>query len=124
MVEEISVACREQDIGTDQINSAMQQLDKVIQQNASSSEQMSATTEELSSQAEQLKSVISFFVVDGDDQGTSAFMAPKTARRPELARLPGKTKAWSAKPGQKPGKGKGFVLDMSDNNDDSRFDQY
>ncbi|WP_313412400.1 methyl-accepting chemotaxis protein, partial [Rhodospirillum rubrum] len=35
LVSEISAACREQDIGGDQINQAIQQLDKVTQQNAS-----------------------------------------------------------------------------------------
>ena len=43
LVTEISAACREQDVGADQINQAIQQLDKVTQQNASASEQMSAT---------------------------------------------------------------------------------
>ena len=47
LVSEISAACREQDVGADQINQAIQQLDKVTQQNASASEQMSATSEEL-----------------------------------------------------------------------------
>ena len=54
LVTEISAACREQDVGADQINQAIQQLDKVTQQNASASEQMSATSEELAAQAEQL----------------------------------------------------------------------
>ena len=31
LVEEISAACREQDIGADQVNQAIQQLDKVTQ---------------------------------------------------------------------------------------------
>jgi methyl-accepting chemotaxis protein len=35
LVEEISAACREQDVGASQINEAIQQLDKVTQQNAS-----------------------------------------------------------------------------------------
>jgi methyl-accepting chemotaxis protein len=64
LVEEISAACREQDIGAEQVNQAIQQLDKVIQQNASASEQMSATSEELAAQAEQLQASISFFHVD------------------------------------------------------------
>ncbi len=61
LVAEISAACREQDIGADQVNQAIQQLDKVIQQNAGASEQMSATSEELAAQAEQLQSSIAFF---------------------------------------------------------------
>jgi methyl-accepting chemotaxis protein len=43
LVTEISASCREQDVGGDQINQAIQQLDKVTQRNASASEQMSAT---------------------------------------------------------------------------------
>jgi methyl-accepting chemotaxis protein len=69
LVAEISAACREQDIGADQINQAIQQLDKVTQQNASASEQMSATSEELAAQAEQLQSSISYFRTDGHDAG-------------------------------------------------------
>jgi len=64
LVQEISAACREQDIGADQINVAIQELDKVIQQNASASEEMSATAEELSTQAEQLQQMTSFFQMD------------------------------------------------------------
>ena len=48
LVEEISAACREQDIGANQVNQAIQQLDKVIQQNAGAAEEMSATSEALS----------------------------------------------------------------------------
>jgi methyl-accepting chemotaxis protein len=64
LVAEISAACREQDIGGDQINQAIQQLDKVTQQNASASEQMSATSEELAAQSEQLQSSITYFRID------------------------------------------------------------
>ncbi len=75
LVEEISAACREQDIGADQVNQAIQQLDKVIQQNTSAAEQMSSTSEELAAQAEQLQSSIAFFRLDGSmrmGMGTSA----------------------------------------------------
>jgi methyl-accepting chemotaxis protein len=64
LVEEITAACREQDVGSSQINQAIQQLDKVGQQNSSASEQVSSTAEELASQAEQLQSTISFFKID------------------------------------------------------------
>ncbi|TNC05789.1 methyl-accepting chemotaxis protein, partial [Methylobacterium terricola] len=65
LVEEISAACREQDVGSGQINQAIQQLDKVTQQNASASEQVSATSEELAAQAEQLQATIGYFRIDG-----------------------------------------------------------
>jgi methyl-accepting chemotaxis protein len=64
LVVEITAACREQDVGSAQINQAIQQLDKVGQQNASASEEVSSTSEELASQAEQLQSTISFFRID------------------------------------------------------------
>jgi methyl-accepting chemotaxis protein len=62
LVEEISVACNEQDTGAEQINKAIQQLDQVIQQNASASEEMSSTAEELSSQAETLRAVLASLI--------------------------------------------------------------
>ena len=74
LVAEISAASREQDVGAEQINQAIQQLDKVTQQNASASEQMSATSEELAAQAEQLQGSIGYFHTD--DHG------PAPERRP------------------------------------------
>ncbi|WP_424629017.1 HAMP domain-containing methyl-accepting chemotaxis protein [Bradyrhizobium sp. SYSU BS000235] len=68
LVEEITSACREQDVGSSQINQAIQQLDKVGQQNASASEQVSSTSEELASQAEQLQATISYFKIDHHGQ--------------------------------------------------------
>jgi len=96
LVEEISAACREQDIGAEQINQAIQQLDKVTQQNSAASEEMAATSEELASQAEQLQSTISYFSLDGQERlsaprrsggGTArAAASPRTARKTALPR--------------------------------------
>ena len=69
LVQEISAASNEQNIGAEQINKALQQLDSVIQQNAGASEEMASTSEELASQAEQLKENIEFFRLD--DNGMS-----------------------------------------------------
>ncbi len=91
LVEEISAACREQDVGASQVSQAIQQLDQVIQQNASASEELSATSEELASQAEQLQESISFFRI-GDGQrrfagaGTAAG-APATAAKVHVAHM-------------------------------------
>ena len=84
LVQEISASSKEQDVGADQINKAIQQLDSVIQQNASASEEMASTSEELSGQAEQLKDTISFFRIDGN------MMVRSTA-----ARAPARKKAQS-----------------------------
>jgi methyl-accepting chemotaxis protein len=102
LVAEISAACREQDIGDDQINQAIQQLDKVTQQNASASEQMSATSEELAAQSEQLQSSIAYFRIDETAttarrpvrvQGAEPFDTASSGRRPR--RLSGAASALS-----------------------------
>jgi len=77
LVAEISAACREQDIGGEQINQAIQQLDKVTQQNASASEEMSATSEELAAQSEQLQSSIAYFRIDGAAGARAEVAAPQ-----------------------------------------------
>jgi len=88
LVQEISVASREQDSGIQQITKAIAQLDSVIQHNASLSEELSATSEEISgratmvagtaeelaSQAGSLKEAVAFFKLNqrerliGDDR--------------------------------------------------------
>jgi methyl-accepting chemotaxis protein len=80
LVAEISAACREQDIGGDQINQAIQQLDKVTQQNASASEEMSATSEELAAQSEQLQSSIAYFRIE---QTAASGRHPVRTAKPE-----------------------------------------
>jgi methyl-accepting chemotaxis protein len=77
LVEEITAACREQDVGSSQINQAIQQLDQVTQQNAAASEEVSSTSEELSAQAEQLQTTIAFFRID---QSTAAGQAQEAPR--------------------------------------------
>ena len=63
LVEEISVASREQQTGVGQITEAIVQLDQIIQNNASSSEKMALTSDDLATQAEQLKETIKFFKI-------------------------------------------------------------
>jgi methyl-accepting chemotaxis protein len=81
LVEEITAACREQDIGAEQINQAIQQLDKVTQQNASASEEMAATSEELAAQAEQLQTTIAYFRL-AEQSASRAEPAPAKAPAP------------------------------------------
>ena len=83
LVEEISAACREQDVGTEQINTAIQQLDTVTQQNAAASEEMASTSEELTAQAERLQEIISYFHID---KGSVSFKEPMAvATKPHAA---------------------------------------
>jgi len=115
LVSEISAACREQDVGSSQINEAIQQLDKVTQQNAGASEQMSATSEELAAQAEELQTSIAFFRTDS--AGGRAPAKKVSTFKP--AAKPTGFKASTPKPANRPvvhaqqARAKGFALDMA-----------
>jgi len=121
LVGEISAACREQDIGADQINQAIQQLDTVTQQNAAASEEMAATSEELSgqagelsvtseelsAQADQLQRTISYFRIDtqavayrpaAPSAPVRAAPAPAPVAAPRAVRPPVKAAALVARP--------------------------
>jgi len=129
LVSEISAACREQDIGSAQINEAIQQFDKVTQQNASASEQISSTSEELASQAEELQQTVGFFRVENGSHSRS--VPPHVVSRPAAAK-PGKTakpaasKAKSHPVAQQQERTKGFALDLTRGGvdaDDAEFGQ-
>ncbi|WJS98116.1 MCP four helix bundle domain-containing protein [Novosphingobium humi] len=118
LVAEISAACREQDIGSAQINTAIQQLDKVTQQNAGSSEEISATAEELASQAEELQASVAYFRT-----GDQARLAPVRAKPAAPLR---RAAARPAKPAPRPHslahqqeRLRGFALDMDQGGPDS-----
>ncbi|WP_448034174.1 methyl-accepting chemotaxis protein [Bradyrhizobium liaoningense] len=129
LVEEITAACREQDVGSAQINQAIQQLDKVGQQNASASEQVSSTSEELASQAEQLQSTIAYFRID---QGGKGHAAAPIDRAVNQLRAKAATMAAVERPARKPlakparavkaAGGGGFAFDMNDGVDDRDAD--
>ena len=131
LVEEITAACREQDVGSSQINQAIQQLDKVGQQNASASEQVSSTSEELASQAEQLQSTISFFRIDTATRQEKAAPA-QIDRAVSQLRAKAQTMAAAERPARKPqakparamkaANGGGFAFDMDGGEDDRDAD--
>ena len=85
LIEEIAVACREQDGGAQQVSKSIVQLDTVVQQNAAASEQMAAMAEELAASARTLVETISFFNIgDGvkledDAPAASARTAPRAS---------------------------------------------
>ena len=67
LIEEIAVACREQDNGAQQVSKGIVQLDTVVQQNAAASEEMAAMAEELSANAQSLVHSVSYFNI-GQEQ--------------------------------------------------------
>ncbi len=120
LVEEITAACREQDVGADQVNQAIQQLDKVIQQNASAAEEMSATSEELAAQAGKLQESIAFFSL-GEETGAGrraradgVHAAPATSRF-HVGHLARNAKAVPAKRAVIPAKAKQVPLGERNN---------
>jgi methyl-accepting chemotaxis protein len=128
LIGEISAACREQDIGSGQINQAIQQLDQVTQQNAAASEEVSATSEELTAQAEQLQSTISYFRIDAAQaatpekevaqlKGKAATMRAKETR--PVAAHPAKSAKKVAAAG-----GRGFSIDMQHPGEDDTDAQF
>ena len=129
LVEEISAACREQDIGAEQINVAIQELDKVIQTNASASVQVSATSETLSMQAEHLDETISFFQMDGIGSAKlPTQVAPtrqiETRNQPARGTTPAKSKHGNAL-ARMAARAKGIALDLGDTDaEDGRFKRY
>jgi methyl-accepting chemotaxis protein len=123
LVEEITAACREQDVGSTQINQAIQQLDKVTQQNAAASEQVSATSEELAAQAEQLQATIAFFRLD-DGASASEPVQPRMIEK-SVSQLRGKAtkmanalqpRKAAARPARMVANG-GFAFDLDDGED-------
>ncbi|ULK95917.1 methyl-accepting chemotaxis protein [Bradyrhizobium sp. I71] len=129
LVEEITAACREQDVGSAQINQAIQQLDKVGQQNASASEQVSSTSEELASQAEQLQSTIAYFRIEQGGKGHAAAPIDRAvnqlrAKAASMAAAERPAKKPQAKPARavKAAGGGGFAFDMNDGEDDRDAD--
>ena len=79
LVQEIAAASSEQNSGTGQINTSIQQLDQVIQKNAGASEEMSSTAEELNSQAALMSESIGFFKID--DRGGASQRRETVAKR-------------------------------------------
>ena len=78
LVAEISAACREQSIGIDHINQAIQKLDQVTQSNAGGASTMAETAEQLSTEGERLRQEVGKFhlnrseahvVLQGLDEG-------------------------------------------------------
>jgi methyl-accepting chemotaxis protein len=142
LVEEISAACREQDVGADQMNQAIQQLDKVIQQNASAAEEIASTSEELASQSEKLQSSISFFRIGDQGRAGGHEAAPVVlSTQPALAKAKSSSirlgarmtappaRTLGAKPqakGMAPSKN-GFSIDLGSqgpDEQDSQFEKY
>ena len=135
LVQEISAAAREQNIGVEQINQAIRELDTVIQQNASASTEAASVSAHLATQSEQLRGVISFFRLGRSESGSlhEVTPAPVTAgaelasitRRanddaPVMATAPATRRVANSS-----GRSNGVVLDLGDDQiSDAEFVRY
>jgi methyl-accepting chemotaxis protein len=123
LVEEITAACREQDVGSAQINQAIQQLDQVTQQNAAASEEVSTTSEELNSQAEQLQSTIAYFKIDNSGSSAPAIDGAVTRLKAKVATMKAAVAPSAAKAAPRKAKasagGKGFALELHGGEDEA-----
>uniref|UniRef100_UPI000AEDB4FE methyl-accepting chemotaxis protein n=1 Tax=Aureimonas sp. AU4 TaxID=1638163 RepID=UPI000AEDB4FE len=79
LVSEISAACREQSVGIEQINQAIQQLDQVTQANAGAANEMAATSGQLSEEAARLNQRAGFFTLE---ETKNASITPVQSRLP------------------------------------------
>lgn len=62
-IKNITVSSKEQSLGAEQINRAIQQLNSVSQENSTSSENLNANAMELQKQAEKMQELASFFTI-------------------------------------------------------------
>ncbi|MGX5736075.1 HAMP domain-containing methyl-accepting chemotaxis protein [Bosea thiooxidans] len=118
LVEEITAACREQDVGSSQINQAIQQLDKVTQQNAAASEEVSATSEELAAQAEQLQTTISFFRIDDAQAGVGRAVGQLKAKAAQMKAADAKKAKPAPQPARPTASKGGFAFDLDEAGDE------
>lgn len=143
LVQEISAATREQNVGAEQINQAIRELDRVIQQNAAAADESAATSQQLAAQATDLSEVISYFRLSANAAPSAAASSTGHAADPQRAsekqppRAPEKA---SEKSGEKSGeksaekapqpssekrRTKGVELDMRGEDDlDAEFERY
>ena len=70
LVQEISVATREQSIGADQINAAIRSLDQATQQNASAAQRATDTSAELSENVNLLQQALNYFRIQSSSSPT------------------------------------------------------
>jgi methyl-accepting chemotaxis protein len=124
LVQDISAAAREQDVGAAQVSKALQQLDQVIHTNASAAEEMSATSQELADLAVQLRSAIGFFQVGGASRARAP-QAPHPASRVTKVTRPPATRKGAVRPPALPRNGNpGVALDLSSDVEDAQFEPF
>ena len=119
LVQEISIATREQDIGSEEINKAIQQLDQTVQRSAASSEELAASAGELNKQAEEQREAMSFFTLNETMTETQVDRRDKNSPGAKL-----RNEATSIKTGKNTETDTGFEYDIDAGYDNDEFIQF
>ena len=72
LINDISNATKEQDVGISQINTAMSELDCVTQTNATASNELSSAAEELDAQANDMNNMMAYYTTTKGSSLTTA----------------------------------------------------
>ena len=95
---EITSAGREQELGIEQINTAVAEMDTVTQQNAALVEEAAAASQAMQEQAVKLAEMVSVFQIAGSPARAAA---PRPAAKPAAARPAPAARPVAAKPAAK-----------------------
>jgi methyl-accepting chemotaxis protein len=112
LVQEISAATQEQNVGAEQINQAIRELDSVIQQNAASSTEAASVSQALAAQSDQLRGLISYFDLGGTVQGSVRTRPSAQKVDTKNASFASSRPAGKAEPTTKAAEPGGFALDL------------
>jgi len=116
LVQEISVASREQDTGADEINKAIQQLDQVVQQSAASAEELAASANELTNQVEDQRIAMGFFTLAESE--TADTPVERRNNHSSGSKLRGEIAPMKSPTKKIPDKNEGFDYGMDDSAND------
>jgi len=123
LVQEISAATREQNIGAEQVNQSIHDLDGVIRKNAAAVTQTAEVSQDLSSQSSELRQLIAYYKIEGTSSAKDAPSTPvRRAAAPQPA--PAQPPQQHAAPEQAPSTtAEGFALDLwNEDVPDSEFE--
>lgn len=79
LVQEISAATREQNMGASQINDAIRELDRVTQLNAAAAQEAASTSDELANRSNDLQGAIGHFVMEAGASVPAVSPAPRAS---------------------------------------------
>lgn len=126
LVREIAAASTEQSGGIEQINKAVQLLNKITQEYAASAEEMASTSQSMAAQSESLRQSIDFFKVDDNN---SNYDFDNNSSRNSYKRIEDNSvrkpfDVTVARPTNTIKSGKGTVINMRDNGNDSDYERF